>query len=75
MLDFLNHTYMPGKIVLVKSPHESTNEEQDIASLVPHLAHYKMMDNETTVYVCENFACQRPVTDLESLKELLAEKS
>ncbi len=72
MLDFLNHTYMPGKIVLVKSPHESRNEEQDIASLVPHLAHYKMINNETTVYVCENFACQRPVTDLESLKELLA---
>ena len=71
ILDFLNHTYLPGQIVLVKSPDGASNGEQNISSLVPHIAQYGMIDNKTTVYVCENFACKKPVTELESVKELI----
>jgi uncharacterized protein YyaL (SSP411 family) len=32
----------------------------------------KAIDGKASAYVCENFACQAPVTDQVSLGELLA---
>jgi len=30
------------------------------------------VDGKSTAYVCENFACQAPVTDPDALRNLLA---
>ena len=38
---------------------------------VPLLNERVVVDDKPTVYVCENFVCQRPVTNAEELRELL----
>lgn len=38
---------------------------------VPLLKDRVAIDGKTTAYVCENFVCQRPVTEVRELKELL----
>jgi len=38
---------------------------------VPLLEGREPLDGQPTVYVCENFVCQRPVTNAGDLKELL----
>ena len=38
---------------------------------VPLLDGRDAVDGKSTAYVCENFVCQRPVTSVEELRELL----
>ena len=38
---------------------------------VPLLTDRVTIDGKTTAYVCENFVCQRPVTEVRDLVELL----
>jgi uncharacterized protein YyaL (SSP411 family) len=57
--------YLPNKVV-VRS--DSPRENSDA---IPLLAEREMIDAKTTVYVCENFVCQRPVNQLDELTELL----
>jgi uncharacterized protein YyaL (SSP411 family) len=56
--------YLPNKIV-VPAP------AADRSASLPLLANRKMIDGTPTVYVCENFVCQRPVTTVEALREQL----
>ena len=53
--------YRPFKVVAVG------NENSDL----PLLSDRKQLNGEPTVYVCENFVCQRPVTTVNELRELI----
>lgn len=39
--------------------------------IVPFAAEYRIIDDQTTVYVCENFACQQPTTDIKEALQIL----
>jgi len=41
------------------------------ATELPLLAEKQMIDGRPTAFVCENFVCQRPVTEVDGLKRLL----
>ena len=41
------------------------------ATELPLLAEKQMIDGRPTAFVCENFVCQRPVTEVDDLKRLL----
>jgi uncharacterized protein YyaL (SSP411 family) len=45
----------------------------EVADIAPFASEYEPLEDETTVYVCENFACQQPTTDVESVVEQLFE--
>jgi len=55
------YEYRPFKVVALG------NESSD----VPLLEDRPMIDGKPTAYVCENFVCSRPVTEVEELKGLL----
>ncbi|MEY4940643.1 MAG: hypothetical protein RIQ93_2378 [Verrucomicrobiota bacterium] len=42
-----------------------------LARRAPWLANMKPLDGRATAYVCEEFACQAPVTDVAALRQLL----
>jgi uncharacterized protein len=44
-------------------------------SYLPVLEQREMLEDKATAYVCENLACQMPVTTPEELEKLLLESS
>ena len=58
--------YLPNKIVI------TANGEN--GELIPLLKDKGMIDNQPTVYVCENFVCQKPLITVAELTDQLSQK-
>ena len=67
MLSCLEKKPLMNATIIVKT----MDNDADLANLVPMTADHTMIDGVTTAYVCEGFACKRPVTTVEALQELL----
>ena len=65
MLAALHGMYLPNKVVAFSEPSEDTT--------LPLLAG-KSIDHSTTVYVCENYVCQEPTTDVDAFVRMLMQK-
>ncbi|MDE2724204.1 MAG: hypothetical protein OXI59_12585 [Gemmatimonadota bacterium] len=46
-----------------------------MSEAIPLLKNRGMIDGRATAYVCRNFVCSEPVTDVEALEKLLDESS
>jgi uncharacterized protein len=57
--------FLPGRVVLHRAP----GVEPEVPS--PLLADRTTIGGRATAYVCENYACQLPVTDVEGLRRQL----
>ncbi len=66
-LRLIRKKYEPGKAVLLKN---SDNSEK-INKLAPFAREMKLAGGKTTIYVCENYVCNRPAENLEELRNLL----
>ena len=62
MLAALHGLYLPNKIVALSEPNDA---------VLPLLANKPQIDDSTTAYVCENYVCQAPTTDVEEFVEML----
>ena len=67
LLREVNGRYIPNRVVV-----GADGEEGAAASALPLLEGRGMVDGRPTAYVCENYACQLPVTDAEALRGQLA---
>ena len=70
MLGVLHATYLPNAVVLLKDLDDSENR---LASLAPFTDAQIAMDGLTTAYVCENYACKRPVTSVADFRKLISQ--
>jgi uncharacterized protein len=61
--------YLPNKVVVLA---ENAGEA---AEFIPLLEERNLIDGQPTAYVCENFACQKPVTTPTELREQLSSGS
>ncbi|MDQ3813574.1 MAG: thioredoxin domain-containing protein [Armatimonadota bacterium] len=68
LLRAVHEPFIPHKTVLLLDGGEDQNR---LAQRLPFIAEMKMQDGKATAYVCQDFACQRPVTSVQELKELL----
>jgi uncharacterized protein YyaL (SSP411 family) len=59
---------MPNAIILLNPGGESGKE---LEKLIPFIKEMKPLDRKATVYVCENYSCQAPTTDLDNLEKIL----
>lgn len=57
--------YLPNKVVVLA-------ENSEDSDFIPLLQERKTIDGKPTVYVCENFTCQKPVTSASELKEQIS---
>ncbi len=62
--------YLPNKIVA-----QAVENDARAAELVPLLRERPMIENQATAYVCENYTCQKPVTNPAELAEQLTSRS
>jgi hypothetical protein len=61
--------YLPNKILLLAD--QGLGQEW-LQKRLPFLDGMKPISGQAAAYVCENYACQLPVTDAEKLRSLLA---
>ena len=59
----IRERYIPNKIILFA--------DDKIKRIAPYLSGYKTQEGKTTVYVCENYICRLPVSDLGGLRKIL----
>ena len=68
MLEIIRSAYKPGKVLLFK---DASNSDDKLEKLAPFTKEQGMLDGKATVYVCRNFACDRPVNSTGELKKKL----
>ncbi len=64
----VNSVYMPNRIILLA---DGKDNQAYLAQFLPFMKTMKMIDNKTTVFVCENFACNLPTSDITVMRQLL----
>ena len=68
MLQTLYRSFVPNKVVLL---HPTGEEAKDIEALAPFTREQQSVEGKATAYICRNFTCQAPITDVEKLTSLL----
>lgn len=61
--------YTPAPVLIVKTADNAT----DLIALAPWLEPYKMINEKTTFYICNNFICQQPTNNLKTALDYLHE--
>ncbi len=67
MLAMIRKRFLPGKIVLLADG----GEDHFLRQYQPILADLDPRENRSTVYLCENFNCQLPISDVAELAKKL----
>ncbi len=67
MLSVVDQHYLPNTIVLMKN----SQNAGALSEIAPFTASLKQIDNKTTAYVCTDFACSAPTTDLKQLVSMI----
>ncbi|MEK7872147.1 MAG: thioredoxin domain-containing protein, partial [Nitrospirota bacterium] len=68
MLNALRREFLPNKILLFR-PTEV--EAPDISRLAPFTKDMSAIDGKATAYVCTNYSCKAPTTEIKKILELL----
>jgi len=67
ILNELNTLFVPNKVVLVVPD----NKRDEIISVAPFTGNYEKINGSPTIYVCKNYVCSLPTTDIGEMKKLL----
>lgn len=67
MLELLGTRFLPTTSVLLNDSDNADN----VAAVLPQVAAELPVNGAATAFICENFACQLPVGDLDSLRHML----
>jgi uncharacterized protein YyaL (SSP411 family) len=67
LLETVHGRYLPNKVLVVARP----DQVDALSQRIPLLAGRTQTDGTPTAFVCENYACQLPVTEPEALLRLL----
>jgi len=62
---YLYSNYFPNKVAIV-------NPAANLSSILPPLADKKAIGGKPTAFVCKNFVCEKPTTELEEFKNQLS---
>ncbi len=70
LLEIHRH-YLPNKVVLIKDMLQEVEGKTEALPKFALLEHRNLIKGEPAVYICENFACQAPITSVAALAEKL----
>jgi uncharacterized protein YyaL (SSP411 family) len=68
MVDTIRSKFLPNKVVLL---HPEGSDGERLIAISPFLKEMVSAGNQPTVYVCEQYACQTPIQDVEELNSAL----
>lgn len=69
MLAVLRKEFRPNQVILLRTPENA----EALAALAPYTETQVSIDGKATAYVCRNFACKIPTTEVETMAEFLQE--
>ena len=69
-LNILKSKYIPNKVILFKDVEDKL---QSLSSIAKWTSSHEMIDKKTTYYICEDFSCKLPTTDIEQALKLINE--
>ncbi len=69
MISLIQRSFLPNKVLLLRP--EGEREAQKAFQLSPFLEPLSPLNNRPTVFLCTQYACQSPITDVEELKKAL----
>ena len=68
MLRALREQFIPNKVVILRPTEQ---ESPDIDGLTGFTKRYPSIEGKATAYVCLNYSCELPTTDVEKMLQLL----
>ncbi|MFC1902922.1 thioredoxin domain-containing protein [Chloroflexota bacterium] len=68
MLDAIRGVFVPNKIVIL---HPTDQMPCSIDDIAPFIKNYASIDGKATAYVCHNYNCHLPTTDIVTMLKLL----
>jgi len=68
MLHAIRKRFVPNKVMLLKKAGQKKLEK--VAGFTKNM---KTIDNKTTVYICRNFVCNKPITEMKEVLEAIAD--
>ncbi|HVO66623.1 MAG TPA: thioredoxin domain-containing protein [Syntrophales bacterium] len=71
MVRAIRRQYLPNTVVLFRPPEEAS----DVVNLAPFTKDLKPTGDSATAYICSNFTCHRPITDIDEMLKLLNAKN
>ncbi len=69
MLREVHRHFIPNKVLILA---DGGAGQKFFAERVETMAAVKPRDNRATAYICENFVCQAPTNDLDTMTQQLA---
>ncbi|MDD4504383.1 MAG: thioredoxin domain-containing protein, partial [Clostridiaceae bacterium] len=70
MLEMINTHFHPFEVAIFK---DSEAVKAGITDIATYTEDQIMINDKTTAYVCENFACRAPVTDLQEFMSIISD--
>jgi uncharacterized protein YyaL (SSP411 family) len=67
MVNVINEKFRPFTVSVLY-----LKENYELTNIIPYLVDYEQVEEKATAYVCENFACRAPVTDINSFREMIS---
>ena len=64
--------FLPNKIILLADGSKAQNL---LSKYLPFITNIHMLDGKATAYICEDYACKLPTTDVTALIDLLEDRS
>jgi hypothetical protein len=71
MLSAIHRQFLPNTVILLRSRKSDTVLDQ----MAPFTRAQGTIEGKATAYVCRNFACNRPTTDINTMLSLLKEEA
>lgn len=68
ILKELHSRFIPKKIILLADGGEG---QRVLASYIPFVDGIRMIGGKATAYICENFTCELPTSDIAVVAQLL----
>ena len=72
MLKAVSKPFVPNKIVIL---HPTEQKDADIVRIAAFTKNQLKVGGRATAYICQNYSCRQPTTDINKMLELLDVKS
>jgi len=70
MLKIIRSKFLPNAVILL---HQQEKANSTIDKTIPFINNLTAIEGKATAYVCENYACNRPVNKIDDLDKMLSD--